>query len=73
MKAVRIYLLFHVIMTTSVLVNTVNPFEGMFGFFQKFWKKVYNPQESCDSTWISFKAEGEACKCEDSHVSMFVT
>ncbi|KAM8744455.1 torsin-1A-like [Acanthopagrus schlegelii] len=58
MKAVRIYLLFHVIMTTSVLVNTVNPFERMFGFFQKFWKKVYNPQESCDSTWISFKAEG---------------
>lgn len=59
MKPVQIYLLLNVIMTTSVLVHTFNPFEGIFGFFKKFWKKVYNPQESCDSTWISFKAKGE--------------
>ncbi|XP_030290716.1 torsin-1A-like [Sparus aurata] len=58
MKPVRIYLLLHVVMTTSVLVHTFNPFEEMSGFFKKFWKKVYNPQESCDSTWISFNAEG---------------
>ncbi|XP_073334177.1 torsin-1A-like [Pagrus major] len=58
MKPVRIYLLLHVVLTTSVVVHTFNPFEEMFDVFKEFWKKVYNPQESCDSTWISFKAEG---------------
>ena len=56
MKLVRIYLLSHVVMTVSVLVHTFNPHEDV---FKESSKKVCNLYESCDSTWISFKAEGE--------------
>ncbi|XP_073334176.1 torsin-1A-like [Pagrus major] len=58
MKPVRIYLLLLIVLTTSVLVHTFNPFKEMFNFFKELWKKVDIPHESCDSTWISFKAEG---------------
>ncbi|XP_030290717.1 torsin-1A-like [Sparus aurata] len=58
MKPVLIYLLLPVVMTTHICIPIFNPFEGMFDFFKESLKKAYNPCESCDSTRISFNAEG---------------
>ncbi|XP_044031306.1 torsin-1A-like [Siniperca chuatsi] len=58
MKAVQIYLWLHIILTASVPVNTFNPFGKMFDGVKNLWQKIYNPDESCDSKWISFNETG---------------
>ncbi|XP_044190609.1 torsin-1A-like [Thunnus albacares] len=50
MKAVQVYLLLHVLLTTSVLVNTFDPME--------IFLRIFNVHESCNSKWISFNAAG---------------
>ncbi|XP_059214236.1 torsin-1A-like [Centropristis striata] len=54
MKALQLYMLLHIILTASVVVNTFSPFQD----FKNLLRKIFNPEESCDSTWISFNASG---------------
>ncbi|XP_071322750.1 torsin-1A-like isoform X2 [Trachinotus anak] len=57
MKAVEIYLLLHLILTASVLVNTFDPITVTVGVISNLWQ-LFNTHERCDSEWISFNAEG---------------
>lgn len=52
MKVTQIYLLLNLILTTSVLVDTLS----VTGFMSNLWKRL-SFQGSCDS--LKFNAEGE--------------
>uniref|UniRef100_UPI0037E7E608 torsin-1A-like n=1 Tax=Semicossyphus pulcher TaxID=241346 RepID=UPI0037E7E608 len=58
MKAVRMYLLLHIVLTVFVPVNTFDPLKATVGIFKNVWQRVFDSKESCDSKWISFNATG---------------
>ncbi|XP_039978803.1 torsin-1B-like isoform X2 [Xiphias gladius] len=61
MKAARIYLLLHVLLTTGLLVNTFDPFTTtvVIGIGATLGRTIYNYlHESCSSKWIAFNATG---------------
>lgn len=72
MKAARIYLLFHVFLITSVLVNAFDPITTAVtvGICASLGRTIYNYfHERCDSKWIAFNVTGKhGVICHDVYV-----
>ncbi|XP_068430152.1 torsin-1A-like isoform X2 [Clinocottus analis] len=61
MKATRVYLLLHVLLSVGVLVHTFEPFTTtlVLGVGAALGRTIYNYlHESCDKKWIAFNATG---------------
>ncbi|XP_071322747.1 torsin-1A-like isoform X2 [Trachinotus anak] len=61
MKAARLYLLLHMLLTSGVLVNTFDPVTTtvVIGIGATLGRTIYNYlHESCDPKWIAFNATG---------------
>uniref|UniRef100_UPI0037E89A8F torsin-1A-like n=1 Tax=Semicossyphus pulcher TaxID=241346 RepID=UPI0037E89A8F len=58
MKAVRMYLLLHIVLAVFVPVNTFDPLTASVAIISSVWQRLFDSHESCDSKWISFNATG---------------